>query len=355
MRALMWCSAVACAAACGPVPEPPSAMPWDGGDQPWSSSAWSWQPTSGPPDAGPGSSSSSSSRRSSSASASASASGPRVRAETAVSPVSADLHAVAALPDGTAWAVGAAGTLLRQDRGQWAAFPSPTGHTLWAVAAADDGTVLAAGDRGTLLRFNGVAFDALATAASLPLNGAWVGNAHEALVVGGQAGGAGVILRVDGEVVVDETPPNAPALYGVARDRVLDLDVAVGEGGAVYTRAAGAWSLARVPDSGALLRVAAAPGGAVALGIGGALVQVTGPATVGSADGTPGALGLTWWAGSQVLVVVGAGGRVRTGLPGGLADVAVPTAVALWGAAPLGDGLTVVGERGTILRLRWEP
>jgi photosystem II stability/assembly factor-like uncharacterized protein len=61
------------------------------------------------------------------------------------------LRAVTVAPDGTVWAAGDNGALVRRTNGYWASVATGTTRPLWAIASSGD-RVVAVGDAGTLVR-----------------------------------------------------------------------------------------------------------------------------------------------------------------------------------------------------------
>jgi hypothetical protein len=166
--------------------------------------------------------------------------------DRALSPTSRDLFAVAASPDGSFVAVGAAGTVVASPDGvAWSAVPPLIDTDLLAVAA-NAGGWLAAGDGGIVLASaNGRTWVARTSGSAARLSGlAWNGSLWVAVGSGGSATEVtGAILSSsDGVRWFDDAPGGLPPLLDVAWDG--RQFVAVGWTGGLATSPDGAeWSV----------------------------------------------------------------------------------------------------------------
>jgi len=97
---------------------------------------------------------------------------PEVRWRLVPTGVTADLLAAAAAPDGSTWAVGTGGTVIRLAHGAWVPVPSGTTADLRAVWASAT-SVYVAGKAGTVLRWDGRGFTALAADPKDDFTAAW--------------------------------------------------------------------------------------------------------------------------------------------------------------------------------------
>lgn len=134
-------------------------------------------------------------------------------------PTEHDLLAVFGVPSGSAWAVGAAGAILRHDGVQWAAIPSgPDGGVsadlrgVWGQAEDD---LWAVGTGGTTLHWDGRLWTREGEAAPFSLNAVWGRAADDVWA----AGSGGTLLHFDGNVWRPElsgTSQSLNALWGDA-------------------------------------------------------------------------------------------------------------------------------------------
>lgn len=273
--------------------------------------------------------------------------------------VSGDLRGVTVGPDGTAWAVGATGTILRRAANSgWLKVPAPVQTDLGAVAAGATST-LAVGANGTLLLERNGSWTPLDAATNQPLNAvAWDAERASFFVAGGRLGGQGVVLSVDhAGSVTDLSPLNAEALFGVAVWG--EYVVAVGEDGAVWLRGtgpAGMWARRAKVTSATLLAVTASPvRGLLMAGTRGTLLALTNRFETEVSLGTEGS--------AAVLAVASRGARALLALEDGtlrhLGDAGqawtVPSMVGtpLFGAATREDeSAWVVGAGGMVLLVR---
>jgi photosystem II stability/assembly factor-like uncharacterized protein len=93
-----------------------------------------------------------------------------------------------------AMVVGAEGTVLVREEGNWRAVASGTTRFLRHVGGREWGRLYVAGDSGTVLRWNGERFDPVEVPAVQNLRASWVHNPRDVYVVGD----GGTILHYDG-------------------------------------------------------------------------------------------------------------------------------------------------------------
>lgn len=200
-------------------------------------------------------------------------------------PTDATLYGAWVAEDGRAWAVGGdvAATngrgvlLVRGPEGTWAPDPSAPPSVLdasalfkvWGRHASD---VWVVGEHGTVLHYDGGSWtqvDAPTSTRLLTVHGQGDTGPY---AVGGA--GNGVILELEGNVLVDRSPEFVPSLNGVF---VLDdhAALAVGNRGLIADRSADGWSVLEQPPTGADLHAVAARSPSEAWAVGGALTSAT--------------------------------------------------------------------------------
>ncbi len=118
---------------------------------------------------------------------------------------------------GAIFAVGAGGTVLRDDRSQtpssYKALSSGTSQTIRAVWGSSSTNLVAVGDGGTILSYDGVTFTAMTSPTKQTLNGVWGNGPSNMLAVGNN----GTLLTYDGtswKVVNTPTAMNYHAVWG---------------------------------------------------------------------------------------------------------------------------------------------
>lgn len=144
-----------------------------------------------------------------------------------------------------AWLVGGRGArgVIRRDDGD--TFTTPTSTTAVTTGAATfkvfglaPDAVYVVGQRGRAARWDGARFTVLATPTEDTLFAVHGAEGAGVFAVGGAL--RGVVLRLDGDTWVDETPADAPALNGVHVVSAT-LAYAVGYNGRAFRRVDGAW------------------------------------------------------------------------------------------------------------------
>jgi photosystem II stability/assembly factor-like uncharacterized protein len=93
------------------------------------------------------------------------------------------IRAVYVGPDGSAWAVGDQGTIIRREGTTWTQLPAPSGVDLKDVHGAGS-EVLIVGNRGTFLRWVDGAFKAYDAGTNVNFAGVWVASTGKAFLVG---------------------------------------------------------------------------------------------------------------------------------------------------------------------------
>jgi hypothetical protein len=244
------------------------------------------------------------------------------------SPVAVGLTAVWGAGD-EVFAVGQGGTVLRRSAGGWR--QESTGLTgerlsaIWGTVRSGQATVYVVGSLGTMLRREKGTWTMLSSrVTSTPLSAVWARRADEVYAVGP----SGLILRRRGTVAVGAwsqegdgvTAEGLNAVAGYAANKDAEAQVyAVGTGGTILHRSAGAWTI-----EGAVLT-------------GQELTAI--------------------WVGADVVYAVGRGGRVARRQDGRWQLEKLPAGVpeadllSVWGSGQ-GAGLHVyaVGAGGLVLR-----
>ncbi len=242
----------------------------------------------------------------------------------------AALFSVSGTSEKDVWAVGAdkgKGPLaLHFDGAVWSRVP--TGHRgdLWWIHALPDGTAYAAGSEGAVLRFDGKAFTRIPTPGlgKHTVFGVWVGVNGDVWAAGGAAGREGFLWKRTGDgMFVDVRLPALPARADGERPALLK--VWGDDRGTIWA----------VGDRGTLLRGTAGGDFAVVpTGTTERLFTVSGHGDLVVAVGGTG---------GGIILETGPSGAVRSAAP--------PLTPLLQGVSvgPTGDAYAV-GERGTILR-----
>ncbi|MBL8616799.1 MAG: hypothetical protein JNM72_14395 [Deltaproteobacteria bacterium] len=217
------------------------------------------------------------------------------------------------------------GQIWRYDGAAWARLPNTDPNDLWWVHAMADGTTFAVGAGGTILRDEGAGFVRMRTPgiAQDTLYGVWGAAPDDVWAVGGFAGRWGFLWHFDGTAwsavpLPDDMPVTAegelPGLFkvwGTAADDVW----AVGTHGTALHYDGAAWSVVPTGTEELLFTVHAA----------GDQVLIVGPATVleGGVDGlvnvTPTGAGILQGAcvdGDGTAIVTGQSGTVWSRAPG---------------------------------------
>ncbi|MFN2285493.1 MAG: YCF48-related protein [Anaerolineae bacterium] len=251
--------------------------------------------------------------------------------------------------DDRAWGVGEAGTLFTYNEGRWSAFAGPTTVTLHAVTLDTTGALWAAGDEGTLLTSSdGAAWITVTSPTTAPLYGLTFPDLTTGWAVGGTA--LGQILRYDGSNW-DVITTTSATLYAV--DFVSTADGwAVGAHGGIWHYTRMEWTEMPAPVSTALWSVdALSPDDAWAVGEAGCIVHYDG--TVWDAVASPTEKGL------HKVIMLNAQEGWAFGDSGTLLhydgvrwdNVTSPTSYRLLSETLDGQGvLWAVGHGGTLLR-----
>jgi hypothetical protein len=136
--------------------------------------------------------------------------------------VTADLFAVASVAADDVYVAGATGTLLHYD-GTWAAETSPTTNDLSSIWATSGGRAWAVGAAGTILRRDTAGWHTVASPTSNDLNGVWAAADDDAWAVGSKD-----VLHWDGAAwtLAYASPHRLNAVWGRAANDVW----AVGSG-----------------------------------------------------------------------------------------------------------------------------
>lgn len=170
------------------------------------------------------------------------------------------LHDVA-MADSTALAVGADGTALLWDGDSWAALDTGVEEDLRGVALLDDSYGLVVGTSGTVLEYTEDGLAAMAGAGFRDLNAVDIRARDDALAVGER----GTIMRFTGEGWQGMLSPESRSLNGVAYTGESSA-WAVGNRGVALQLEGDAWTSDSTDYDRNLLSVAAADGGATAVG-----------------------------------------------------------------------------------------
>jgi hypothetical protein len=218
----------------------------------------------------------------------------------------ATTRAIAATAAGTLWAVGDGGLIMqRAAGGYWALNASKTKADLHAVAASPDGGAIAVGAGGVATHWGGSAFALAETGVSETLTGVWMASASDAWAVGGAQ-----VLHFDGGAwtVAFDLPSSLRAVWGAGPE---DLWV-VGDGGFVARYDGQAFTALASPTARDLYAVWGGPGGEVwAAGDGGTLLRLDGEQPSGVASPTTRALHALWGPDSEgAMLAVGARGTI---------------------------------------------
>jgi hypothetical protein len=185
----------------------------------------------------------------------------------------------------------------------------------------------------------------------VPFNAVAGVSSTQVYVVGGQAGGDGVVFAYDGVAWVNELGPHsAPALFAVTAD-AQGSAWAAGADGAVITRLYGAWSAEVPPRPGAptWLAIAAVHDGMLAVGLDGhALSHDFMTWNSLSVPTQKSLLGLVALPDGTTLVSGEQGLLLRRDTGGTWHDESLPTQATLWSLCTAGGTVVMaVGDRGT--------
>ncbi len=178
---------------------------------------------------------------------------------------------IALVPDGTAWAVGEAGTVLYYTGETWQKIEGPTDETLHAVAFAAAGDGWAVGQAGTILHYEGANWhivNAPVTAADELFDIALVDG--DGWAVGQRFNTVshkldGLILRFVGGTWTEAAIPRTAPLYAVSFV-AADQGWAVGEEGTLLHWDGIEWTRVSIPTGTALYDVAVLGGEVWAVG-----------------------------------------------------------------------------------------
>ena len=133
-----------------------------------------------------------------------------------------DLYDIWLLSDGTGWAVGAQGRVLRNDGEGFAKTEAPVSVDLYAVAGSGPDNVYLAGRFGTVIWWDGASFHNVATGTTEDLHGLWVAkDGSEAIAVGNR----GTILSLAEGQSTDRSLPHSgvqlQAVFGTETEPLL--------------------------------------------------------------------------------------------------------------------------------------
>ncbi len=269
--------------------------------------------------------------------------------EEVPSPTTLRLHAVTA-SGANAVAVGENGVILELRGGFWTKASSPTSETLWAVAG-NGGETYAVGNNGTVVRSNGASWTVVPTPTTLPLNGVRV-FFNDVVVVGGRAGGPGVILERQGNTWTDRSTASTPALFSVGG--VDTTAWALAEDGRVLTRETAGWFEYGAGGGPGMLRITGRWPRAYSVGLDGtARVYDNRTNTVSNVllPTTAPLLGITLHPQDSSIWACGEDGTVvHAPDQGQFSAESLPLPVRLWGVAFVGNTLWAVGENGALWR-----
>jgi len=278
---------------------------------------------------------------------------------------SANLTGVATVSANDVWAVGDFGTLLHFDGTAWQEPKSPTTVNLRGVWAAGPQSVFAVGLLGTLLRWDGTQWFKDKSPAAVDWLGVWGKSAKEVYAIGP----GGLLAQWNGEEWSVLNKPVTHSLRAVWGSSAQDV-WAVGEKGAIYHSTGGGWTQVPIephqPDPEAkpykvettLLTVwGSGPSDVWAAGV----PNFDGKGTLVHWDGAKWtyqdamqAEGRTfraiWGWGKDKVLLAGTQGMVWFWDGKKYTELHPPTIATLFGIAQFGKSALLVGDIGTVLR-----
>ncbi len=267
-------------------------------------------------------------------------------------PSSGSLYA-AAFDSGAGWAGGAGGTLLRYEDGAWTAATSPTRNTLYDMALMGT-TGWAVGNQGTILRLDNGQWQTVSSPTSLPLRSLALSGPQDGWAVGA----AGTLVRLEGGTWSNITPIVGVDLNGVALNS--DEGWAVGDlRGAGYSALLhlvnGEWQSVVSPTAQKLNSVALVGATGWIVGANGVILHLVNGTWQEVASPTSASLYSVYAASPNSAWAVGSGGVILEFRDGAWTVIvganSEPTRQALLKLAHAPDGmLWAVGTYGVILR-----
>jgi Tol biopolymer transport system component len=139
--------------------------------------------------------------------------------------------------DGTVFAVGTSGTILRRTGSAWSVMTTPTSEHLdglWGTSSSD---VFAAGENGAILHFDGTSWTQMTSNSSAKLLSVWGSSPSDVFV----SGVDGIILHYDGTTwspMTSSTSVNLWGIWGLSSRNVF----AVGESGVIVHYDGTSWT-----------------------------------------------------------------------------------------------------------------
>ena len=224
---------------------------------------------------------------------------------------------------------------------------SGTSEALRSIVATSPTEAWITGDAGTLLRLSAYQAARVETATDRDLLAAHVRG--QALFVVGEAG---TILRVEGDQVVAETSGTEATLRAVGGCSDGDLYAVGDEGRVLRRRADGRWEILqhdhREPWAG--LACDRTHGRAVAVGLRGGVLLMSGKHVVRLSSGTDRSLHDVGSARGSATWIVGDGGRLMKVMDDHVVTLTAGPTSSIQDVGALGGALVAVGEWGRILR-----
>ncbi|MBU1671096.1 MAG: hypothetical protein KKF41_04335 [Actinobacteria bacterium] len=259
------------------------------------------------------------------------------------------LSGISALEDGSAFAVGEDGVVLRMEPGgAWREEPAATSHDLVGVFALDAAHVWAVGSAGTILFYDGTSWMPQDSGTEVELTGVTATDPDHAWACGwGEE-----VLFFDGERWTRQHQGMA-SLRGIA---AADPDHvwAVGSNGTILFYDGGSWSRQDSETTVELTGVCVGDGGAWACGLAGRLLEFRGAwRTVRSGDEMFRGIarsgdGTLWVVGYQDFTFSTDPGSVVLRLDGGWMGLEVPEGLYPTGVSTSGGGVWVCGLGGVV-------
>lgn len=211
----------------------------------------------------------------------------------------------------SAWAVGEFGFIYHWNGSSWTRQPTPTTATLYTVWAASPTEAFAAGDQGTMLRWNGSAWASMNLPTSASVYGLWGSSADNVYGVTS----SGQILRFNGSTWSIATTASS-GLWSVFGSSA-SLIYASGADGAVRQYDGASWTSINTPSSATLAGIFTLDNGKVwAVGADadaarGVAYSRTGGSWTGMSTGTDKILTSIWGPNDSDIYAVGESGAIQ--------------------------------------------
>jgi uncharacterized protein YjdB len=260
------------------------------------------------------------------------------------------LNQVWSAGDGTVFAVGTSGQILRRTGSAWSVMSTPTSQHLDGLWGTSSSNVFAAGENGVILRFNGTSWTQMTSNSTAKLLSVWGSSPNDVFATGV----GGLILHYDGSTwspMTSGTTENLWGVWGLSSTNVY----AVGEAGVIRQYNGSVWSTMTSSTSERMVDVwGVSPNAVFAAGDNG--VRYFNGATwamIPGTDGTYQDVRGSFFSGSSAnMFAVGMFGQLRQlhGTTWGPNELwqGNPTLHGVW-ATNSGD-VFVVGDGGTMIR-----